>query len=290
MACNVGGSKVPSGVQTIEAKEGDTIKVKWDQSGHPGPITHFLSAPVADASQATGIGAWTKIDELAFVDGKWANEIMGAQNMTHEFKLPTGIASGEYLLRSEMLALHASQTLGGGQFYIGCIQLKITGTGGTCGPSIQIPGAYKADDANIFIPNYYNGFDATNYQAPGGDVGTCGGSGSGAAPVAPAPASSAAASSARPVASSAPAAAAPSSATSPAASPSVVAVSSVAVTPTAVAPSAVPTTLITAVASSTAAPSAAPSPAEPAPTQGSGNALPKEFTLSTFIAWLQAQV
>lgn len=98
MACNVGGSKVPSGVLTLEAKAGDKIKVKWDQSGHPGPITHFLSEPVADASQATGVGAWVKIDELNYVDGKWANEIMGANNMTHEFTLPTGIASGEYLV------------------------------------------------------------------------------------------------------------------------------------------------------------------------------------------------
>ena len=118
MACNVGGSKVPSGVETVAAAEGDTIKVQWDNTGHPGPITHFLYGPVDDASKADGIGAgWFKIDEQDQVAGKWANEIMQASNSTHEFKLPTGLATGEYLLRSEMLALHASQTLGGGQFY-----------------------------------------------------------------------------------------------------------------------------------------------------------------------------
>ena len=118
MACNVNGSKVPSGVETVEAAEGDSIKVQWDSSGHPGPITHFLYGPVDDASQTTGIGAgWFKIDEQDQVDGKWANEIMQAANMTHEFKLPTGLASGEYLLRSEMLALHGAQTVGGAQFY-----------------------------------------------------------------------------------------------------------------------------------------------------------------------------
>jgi cellulase len=190
MACNVGGSKVPSGVKTIDAAEGDSIKVQWDNSGHPGPITHFLYGPVDDASQATGIGAgWFKIDEQNQVGGKWASEVMQAHNMTHEFKLPTGLASGEYLLRSEMLALHSSQTKDGAQFYIGCSQLKIKGTGskGACGPTISIPGAYKADDANIYIPNYYNGFDASTYTAPGGPVATCGGSGN----AAPAPATSA---------------------------------------------------------------------------------------------------
>jgi cellulase len=198
MACNVGGSKVPSGVKTIDAAEGDSIKVQWDNSGHPGPITHFLYGPVDDVSQATGIGAgWFKIDEQNQVGGKWASEVMQAHNMTHEFKLPTGLASGEYLLRSEMLALHSSQTKEGAQFYIGCSQLKIKGTGskGACGPTISIPGAYKADDANVYIPNYYNGFDASTYKAPGGPVATCGGSGNAApAPATPAKSSAAASS------------------------------------------------------------------------------------------------
>lgn len=99
IACNVDGSKVPSGVETVAANEGDTVKVQWDSSTHPGPITHMLFGPVEDASQATGIGSWVKIDELDYVNGTWANEIMMAVNMTREFKLPTGLKSGEYLVR-----------------------------------------------------------------------------------------------------------------------------------------------------------------------------------------------
>ncbi|KAF1973745.1 hypothetical protein BU23DRAFT_464059 [Bimuria novae-zelandiae CBS 107.79] len=218
MACNVGGQ---TGVaDTVAASEGDTIKVQWDQSGHPGPITHMLFGPVDSAKAATGVGSWFKIDELDYVDGKWANEIMGAANMSHEFTLPTGLPSGEYLLRSEMLALHGAQTVGGAQFYIGCAQLKITGTGkaGACGPTIELPGAYKAEDPNIYIPNVYNGFDATNYTAPGGPVGTCDGS----APAAPKPSSNSTtpATSAAPSAAPVPTSAAPVS--------SIVAVSSVA--------------------------------------------------------------
>lgn len=84
-----------------------------------------------------------------------------------------------------MLALHGAQTVGGAQFYIGCAQLKITGTGskGSCSPTISLPGAYKAEDENIYIPNVYNGFDISTYTAPGGSVATCDGSGS-SAPVA----------------------------------------------------------------------------------------------------------
>jgi cellulase len=58
----------------------------------------MLYGPVSDASMATGVGSWTKIDEQDYVNGKWANEIMEAVNMTHEFKLPTGLASGDYLV------------------------------------------------------------------------------------------------------------------------------------------------------------------------------------------------
>jgi cellulase len=273
MACNVGGSKVPSGVETVAAAEGDSIKVQWDSSGHPGPITHFLYGPVDDASQATGIGAgWFKIDELDQVDGKWANEIMQADNMTHEFKLPTGLASGEYLLRSEMLALHGAQTVGGAQFYIGCAQLKITGTGskGACGPTISLPGAYKAEDDNIYIPNVYNGFDASTYTAPGGPVASCGAGSGGSAPATSAPASNGTA-----------------IATPTAPASAVVSVSASAVAETPAASSAVATSAAPAATSAAAeTPVASPTAAAPA---ASGSALPEEFTLETFIAWLKEQ-
>ena len=264
IACNVNGQK---GVAvTVDAKEGDTIKVQWDQSGHPGPITHMLFGPVDSAKDATGVGKWFKIDELNSEGGKWANEIMAADDMTHEFKLPTGLPSGEYLLRSEMLALHGAQTIGGAQFYIGCAQLKITGTGtSSCGPTIELPGAYKADDANIYIPNVYNGFDMTNYTAPGGPVASCGaGSGSGSAP-APAPVASKPASSA-------------------AASASSVSTSFVLASPTATA-AAVESSA--PAATETAAPTE--SAAQPAPTSGSGSGskLPETFTITEFIAWLE---
>lgn len=98
ITCNVNGNTVPSGVTTIAAKAGDTIKVQWDSSTHPGPITHMLFGPVSDAAQATGVGSWVKIDEQDYVGGKWANEIMEAVNMTHEFKLPAKLTSGDYLV------------------------------------------------------------------------------------------------------------------------------------------------------------------------------------------------
>lgn len=108
------------------------------------------------------------------------------------FKLPANLESGEYLLRSEMLALHGAQTVGGAQFYIGCMQLRITGPGGNCSPKFELPGVYsvclpiripqnisltictlKPTETAIYIPNNYAGFNTLTYTAPGGPTATC---------------------------------------------------------------------------------------------------------------------
>ncbi|KAF3121066.1 hypothetical protein TWF703_002218 [Orbilia oligospora] len=176
IACNVNGSN-GANVAVINASAGDTIEVQWDTSGHPGPIVHSLQGPLSSAKSASGVGDWFKIQEQNYVNGKWANEVMLANAGKFSFKLPSNLASGEYLLRSEMLALHASQTLDGAQFYIGCMQLKITGPGGNCSPTYKLPGAYKATDNNIYVSDFYYGFVPETYSAPGPAVATCVGGG-----------------------------------------------------------------------------------------------------------------
>ncbi|KAK6495285.1 hypothetical protein TWF481_003312 [Arthrobotrys musiformis] len=176
ITCNVNGSD-GTNVAVINAAAGDTIDVLWDTSTHPGPIVHSLQGPLTSAKSASGVGDWFKIQELDYVNGLWANEVVANNAGKFSFKLPTNLASGEYLLRSEMLALHASQTLGGAQFYIGCIQLKITGPGGNCSPTYKLPGAYKATDNNIYVSDFYYGFVPSTYSAPGPAVATCSGSG-----------------------------------------------------------------------------------------------------------------
>jgi cellulase len=110
MACNVPVQGAPS-VTTVEAKAGDPIKVQWSAIVHPGPITHFLK-PVKDAATDTGVGdGWFKIDELDFVNGQWASDVMKANGFIHEFKLPEGIASGQYLVSSHLTVLRYFLTI-----------------------------------------------------------------------------------------------------------------------------------------------------------------------------------
>ena len=107
------------------------------------------------------------------------------------FTMPN-LASGDYLLRGEIIALHSASSTGGAQFYMSCAAIRITGSG-TCSPpdTVSFPGAYSASDPGILISIYGNNGQPDNggkaYTIPGPAVATCDGSSS---PSSSAPASS----------------------------------------------------------------------------------------------------
>ncbi len=65
---------------------------------------------------------------------------------TYTSTIPKCIQNGEYLLRIQSLGIH-NPTGGVPQFYISCAQVNVTGGGSaTPGPTVKIPGAFKATD------------------------------------------------------------------------------------------------------------------------------------------------
>lgn len=52
------------------------------------------------------------------------------------------------------LALHTASSVGGAQFYPGCFQINVAGTGTAKPPTIKFPGAYSATDPGIEINIY----------------------------------------------------------------------------------------------------------------------------------------
>lgn len=105
---------------------------------------------------------WFKIYELttyAITDAglQWATYIPGTsgiQNFTVD--LPTDLPAGDYLFRAEHIAVHAAEEVGGAQFYIGCAQLTVTGSGaGTPSPVASIPGEYTGTEAGLVLDIYY---------------------------------------------------------------------------------------------------------------------------------------
>lgn len=72
-----------------------------------------------------------------------------------QYTIPECIEPGFYLVRHEIIALHSAYEYPGAQFYPGCHQLEVTGSG-TTAPSdlVAFPGAYSPDDPGIAYDAY----------------------------------------------------------------------------------------------------------------------------------------
>ncbi|RYN27471.1 hypothetical protein AA0112_g7954 [Alternaria arborescens] len=130
-------------------------------------------AKVDDALSTTVTGLkWFKIYEDGMdANGEWAVTRLYNNKGLVDFVLPSCIPSGQYLLRAELIALHAASNYPGAQLYMECAQINVTG-GGTASPAtVSFPGAYKATDPGIKFQLYWP--KPTSYTIPGPRPFTC---------------------------------------------------------------------------------------------------------------------
>lgn len=121
---------------------------------------------VDKASTADGSTPWFKVAELGPAFGAGSISFPSEGLSQYTFTIPRSLPSGDYLLRAENIAIHAASSSGGAQFYISCAQITVTGGGsGTPGPTISLPGGYKASDSGLLINIYYP--VPTSYKYPG---------------------------------------------------------------------------------------------------------------------------
>lgn len=142
-------------------------------SSHKGPVTAWL-AKVDNAASSSHNGLkWFKIWEDGFNTGsrKWGVDNLISNNGWVRFNIPSCVASGQYLLRAEILALHSAGSPGGAQFYSSCAQLSISGSGNLSPSTVSFPGAYSSNDASIVISIYGSSGQPDNngrsYTVPG---------------------------------------------------------------------------------------------------------------------------
>lgn len=82
---------------------------------------------------------------------------MVAGNAGVQYTIPSCLKAGYYLVRHEIIALHSAYSYPGAQFYPGCHQLNVTGSGATAPTGlVAFPGAYQAADPGITY-NAYQG-------------------------------------------------------------------------------------------------------------------------------------
>lgn len=100
---------------------------------------------------------WFKVQEAGRegTSDVWGDTPLMKAGGSVKYTIPKCIASGYYLVRHEIIALHAAYEYPGAQFYPGCHQLKVSG-GGSTTPSglVGFPGAYKGADAGITYDAY----------------------------------------------------------------------------------------------------------------------------------------
>lgn len=177
MRCNSGGllASTMAKTSTYTVAPGDNVGFTVDASiSHPGPLSVWMSkAPDGTAAnEYDGSGDWFKVYELTYYEIndagiQWATYPPGSSGLTNfTLDLPAELPAGEYLMRAEHVALHAAEEFEGAQYYMGCAQLSVTGTGsGTPSPTAKIPGQYTGHEAGLIIDIYYP--IPTNYTAPG---------------------------------------------------------------------------------------------------------------------------
>ncbi|KAI9163100.1 Endo-beta-1,4-glucanase D [Paramyrothecium foliicola] len=176
IVCNVGGNDADSraATKTYTVKPGDQIGFDINSDlGHPGPLAVYLSrAPDGvSANNYVGDGDWFKVYELttSAINSQglqWATfpNSVGSQNFT--FTLPSNLRPGNYLVRPEHIALHGAGQVGGAQFYLGCAQIQVTGSGtGNPSPVVKFPGAYTGTEPGVVVNLYWP--VPTSYTPPG---------------------------------------------------------------------------------------------------------------------------
>lgn len=113
--------------------------------------------------------SFVKIGEAGLVSGYnpglWAADDLIADGFSWDVTIPAGLAPGNYVLRHEIIALHAAGNVNGAQAYPQCINIEVT-SGGSTAISGGEPATefYTETDPGILF-NLYETFDS--YPIPG---------------------------------------------------------------------------------------------------------------------------
>jgi len=161
------------GAGHISVRTGDHIALRWDAwpASHKGPVLDYLAAcptagcEAADAAQLR----FFKIAGAAHLDGAnpgtWAADVLVRNGLVWTVRVPD-VPPGPYVLRHEILALHAAGQPNGAQAYPQCVNLHIAGGGAGAALPVGVSGTalYRADDPGILFNLYTS---PIRYPEPG---------------------------------------------------------------------------------------------------------------------------
>ncbi|KAJ2911966.1 hypothetical protein MD484_g8449, partial [Candolleomyces efflorescens] len=171
----VGSAPAPL-VATVAA--GATVKFNWTEwpDSHRGPVITYMARAPSDVTKWNpgNSAVWFKIDQSGKdASGKWAAaDTLVVNKGIYTTRIPPNLRPGQYIIRHEILALHAAWSYPGVQVYPSCIQVEVTGSGNALPTSfVSFPGAYTAQTPGIVYDVYTN---TGAYPIPGPAVWTGG--------------------------------------------------------------------------------------------------------------------
>lgn len=169
---------------TATVAAGATVTMEWNTwpTSHHGPVIDYLASCQGDCATVDKTALeFFKIDELGLISdatapGIWATDNLIANNNSWAVTIPSTIASGPYVLRHEIIALHSANSLDGAQNYPQCINIEVTGGGSDVPAGTLGEDLYSETDPGISVNIYLT---SVAYTIPGPALYT-GGSGSSA--------------------------------------------------------------------------------------------------------------
>ncbi|KAJ2006194.1 hypothetical protein GGI04_001961 [Coemansia thaxteri] len=149
--------------------EGDDLKSRFIEPAHKGPCMVYL-APL----ESDGVGkVWFKIFEDGYdlTTKKFCTEKMMDTKGKLDIVIPEDIPQGNYLMRTEVIALHTADERyagnddgPGAELFPNCAQIFLISKGTANPEKYEIPGIYGFDDPGILI-NIYD--PIKSYKIPG---------------------------------------------------------------------------------------------------------------------------
>lgn len=151
---------------------GDKISIIWNTwpDSHHGPVVDYLANCHGDCETVDKTTLeFFKIDGAGYVSGSspgyWATDVLMADGLSWLVQIPADLASGNYVLRHELIALHSANNLNGAQAYPQCFNLAVVGTGTLQPAGVRGTELYKNTDPGISYNLYSN--PMAPYTVPG---------------------------------------------------------------------------------------------------------------------------
>lgn len=140
---------------------GASILLQWTPwpDSHLGPVVDYLAncnGLCEDVDKTTL--EFFKLDGIGYLSGAdpgtWATTTLIAENSSWVVQIPEDLAAGNYVLRHEIIALHAAGSLDGAQNYMQCVNLEVTGTGSLAPSGVLGTDLYQETDPGILYNLY----------------------------------------------------------------------------------------------------------------------------------------